>query len=424
MEKKPDTNKLVDHLFRHEAGKMIAVLTRFFGLEHLELAEDVVQEAFLRAVQVWAYQEIPKNPAGWLMQVAKNKAIDVLRKNNLEQRHFRNLTVTDQSYLQAGLDDFFLENEIADSQLQMIFACCHPALEHDDQLALTLNTVSGFGSAEIARALLSKESAIQKRLYRAKQFIRENQIQLEIPLGKALVERLDRVYTVIYLLFNEGYNSVKANELIRKDLCAEAMRLCKILSEHPCGNRPMTFALLSLMCFHASRFDSRVNENNEIILMQEQDRSKWDKELIALGYHFLSEAAEGDALSIYHIESAIAAEHCLSHSFKETNWHRILQLYDLLLEQKRSDLVLLNRSVVLAQTGSLQEAIREILQIKEIDKLLETQYMFSAVLGDLYMQSGDFDKARDFLGKAYTLTHSQAEKKLIASKLAKTNSTN
>ena len=424
MEENPDTRKLVDHLFRHEAGKMIAILTRFFGLEHLELAEDVVQEAFLRAVQVWAYQEIPKNPAGWLMQVAKNKAIDILRKNNLEQRHHRNLHTTDQINLQEGIDDFFLENEIADSQLQMIFACCHPALDYDDQLALTLNTVSGFGAAEIARALLTKESAIQKRLYRAKQFIRENQIQLEIPVGKALVERLDRVYTVIYLLFNEGYNSVKATELIRKDLCAEAMRLCKLLSEHPCGNRPMTYALLSLMCFHASRFDSRINENNEIILMQEQDRSKWDKDLIALGYHFLSEAAEGEALSIYHIESAIAAEHCLSNSFKETNWNRILQLYDLLLEQKRSDLVLLNRSVVLAQTGSLQEAIQDILHIKGIDKLLETQYMYSAVLGDLFLQAGMLDKARDFLGKAYTLTHSQAEKKLIAAKLAKTNSTN
>jgi len=424
MEEAFDTRKLVDHLFRHEAGKMIAILTRLFGLQHLELAEDVVQEAFLRAAQTWAYQEIPRNPAAWLMQVARNRAVDILRKNNLIDRHHRKMAASGDDSDLPLLDSFFLEDEITDSQLQMIFACCHPALDHDDQLALTLNAVSGFGIAEIAHALLTKESTIQKRLYRAKQFIRDQHIQLEIPRGKALQARLDTVYTVIYLIFNEGYNSTRSTEIIRKDLCAEAMRLCKLLSEHPAGNKPMTFALLSLMCFHASRFESRVNEKNEIILLQEQDRSKWDKELIALGYHFLSQASEGNQISIYHIESAIAAEHCLSQSFRETNWNRILQLYDLLLEQKRSDLVLLNRSVVLAQTGSLQVAIDQILQIKHIEKLLQSQYIFSAVLGDLYLQAGSFEKAREYLNKAYALTHSQAEKKLIAAKLAKTNSDN
>jgi RNA polymerase sigma-70 factor (ECF subfamily) len=306
----------------------------------------------------------------------------------------------------------------------MIFACCHPALNADDQLAFTLKTVSGFSVAEISRALQTNEPAIQKRLYRARKYLQDNQIQLEIPAGKSLDLRLDTVHTVLYLIFNEGYNSTESEQLIRKDLCAEAMRLCKLLSEHRWGKKPSSFALLSLMCFQASRFESRVDENHEIILLSDQDRNKWDKQLIALGYHYLSRASEGEALSIFHLEAAIAAEHCLSLSFKETNWERMLGLYDLLLERKPSPLVKLNRSVVLAQTGRVEIAIRDILSMEGIEKLLDTQYMYPAVLGDLYLQAGQPEKARDLLGKAYTLTGSQAEKKLIASKLANANSGN
>src|SRR6516164_4289361 len=319
-----ETKKLVDHLFRHEAGKMIAILIRLFGMKHIDLAEDVVQEAFLKAMQTWAYENIPKHPAGWLMQVAKNKAIDLIRRKQSAIQYSKELSLHLDNQSDENLEDFFLENEIADSQLRMIFACCHPSLSPDDQLAFTLRTVSGFGAAEIARALITSESVIQKRLYRAKQFLRQKNIQLEIPAGNDLDSRLEIVHTVIYLIFNEGYNSIKTDELIRKDLCAEAMRLCKLLSEHPSGQKPSTFALLSLMCFHASRFDSRLDEENEIILLENQDRSKWDKQLISLGYHYLSLSSEGTDLSIYHIESAIAAEHCLSLSFRETNWRHML----------------------------------------------------------------------------------------------------
>ena len=409
---------LVDHLFRYESGKMIAVLTSIFGIHNLELAEDVVQEAFLKATQTWKFDQLPQNPSGWLLQVAKNKAVDIIRRQQNFQQYSKELAYQLQHETEQAVDQFFLEEEIHDSQLRLIFACCHPALKEEDQVSLTLKIISGFGIAEIARALVTNQAAIQKRIYRAKEFIKENKIQLEIPGGKELATRLETVHTVLYLLFNEGYNSLKADELIRQDLCAEAMRLCLLLSKHQIGNKPATHALLSLMCFHASRFDSRLDENNSIILLQNQDRTKWNKDLIGMGYKYLIESSHGNELSVYHIESAIAAEHCASPSFEETNWNRMLQLYDLLLENKQTAMVILNRSIVLAQLKDPASAIMEILKIDNIEKLLDTQYIYSAVLGDLYMKSGDEIKAERYLTIAHDLTSSQAEKKLISEKIA------
>jgi RNA polymerase sigma factor (sigma-70 family) len=417
MSNTTSSEQLVDHLFRHEAGRMIAVLSRIFGIHNLELAEDVVQEAFLKAMQTWKFENIPNNPAGWLMQTARNKAIDIIRR----QQNFKQLSGEVSRQLEYETEhtvqQFFSENEIADSQLQMIFACCHPSLKQEDQVALTLKTVSGFGVAEISRALLTNESSVQKRLYRAKQFIKENQVQLEIPGGRELQSRLDTVYTVLYLLFNEGYNSLKADELIRKDLCMEAMRLCLLLTQHELAQMPAAFGLLSLMCFQSSRFESRLDENNSIILLEEQDRSKWDRQLINLGYFYLEKSSRGDQLTVYHIESAIAAEHCMAPTFEETNWKRMLKLYDLLMEKKRTPVVVLNRAVVLAQLGHADIALREILQINDIERLLQTQYMYNAVLGDLYLKMNDYDNAKKYLNKAFQLTTSQAEKKLIGEKL-------
>src|SRR3954465_678049 len=245
--------QMVDHLFRHEAGKMIAILTRIFGLSHLELVEDVVQESFLKALQTWKYGQLPDNPSAWLMQVARRKAIDRLRKTS------REIVGPGELPEQASdTKEFYHTDEIADSQLRMIFICIHPDLKEEDQLALVLNIVSGFSVQEIAKALLTTEPTIQKRLYRAKEFIRKEKMRFEIPAGIELRERLDVVHTFLYLLFNEGYNSGKVDELIRRDLCGEAMRLCKALTEHRICSSPTGYALLSLMCFHAARFDSRL----------------------------------------------------------------------------------------------------------------------------------------------------------------------
>ncbi|HEY0610560.1 MAG TPA: sigma-70 family RNA polymerase sigma factor [Chitinophaga sp.] len=414
--------QIVDHLFRHESGKMIAVLTRIFGMHNLSLAEDVVQEAFLKAVQTWAFDKVPDNPSAWLMTVARNKALDIIRR----QQHFQNLSGELAYHLrhttESTVRQLFLDTEITDSQLRMIFACCHPALKEEDQIALTLKTVSGFGTAEIARALVTNEAVVQKRLYRAKQFIKDHDIQLEIPSGQELVPRLETVYTVLYLLFNEGYNSLKADELIREDLCMEAMRLCLLLTEHKVGKQPATFALLSLMCFQASRFDSRVDENNAIVLLQHQDRNTWNRDLINLGYRYLGQSSQGDLLTVYHIESAIAAEHCLAPSFEQTNWRRMLQLYDLLLEEKPMPVVCLNRAIVLSQLGQKEEAINEITTIPDIEKLLSSHYIYSAVLGDLYLQNGDIVNACKYLTQAQQLTISHAEQQLIREKLQRITS--
>jgi RNA polymerase sigma factor (sigma-70 family) len=410
--------QLVDHLFRHEAGKMIAVLTRIFGFHNLEMVEDVVQETFLKALQAWKYQPLPDNPSGWLMRVARNKAIDLIRRQQKLSSISDELSRQLQSDTEHTIGHFFLDTEIADSQLRMIFTCCHPALNQEDQIALTLKTVSGFGVQEIAKALVSNDATIQKRLYRAKEFIKKNEIRFEIPIGPSLHERLETVYTVIYLLFNEGYNSIKADELIRYDLCAEAMRLCKLLEEHRVGNAPSTFALLSLMCFQASRFDSRIGDDNSIILLEQQDRNKWDKELIRMGYYYLDQSSAGDHLSIYHIESAIAAEHCLSPDFQSTNWKSLLKLYDCLLEQKPVPVVQLSRAIVLAQLDDLPAAIDIVLDIPGIDDLLKHHHLYSAALGELYAKAGNAAEARRHLEAAYRLTPSLAEKKLFREKIA------
>ncbi|GGB12999.1 RNA polymerase sigma factor [Puia dinghuensis] len=410
--------QLVDHLFRHEAGKMIAVLTRIFGIQNLELVEDTVQETFLKALQVWKFGALPDNPSAWLMRVARNRTIDLIRRQQKLANISAELSKRLQSDTEIAIEQFFLDTEIADSQLRMIFTCCHPGLNQEDQVALTLKSVSGFGVQEIAKALVSTESAIQKRLYRAKESISKHDIQFEIPTGLALNHRLETVYTVLYLLFNEGYNSSKADELIRYDLCAEAMRLCKLLTEHKMTAQPAGFALMSLMCFQASRFGSRLGEDNTIILLQQQDRRKWDQQLIKMGYHFLISSSTGDVLSVYHIESAIAAEHCLAPDFESTNWELMLRLYDLLLEQKPIPIVKLNRAIILAQTAGVAAAVDAILDIPGIAGLLEQHYIYAAVLGDLYGRAGNLPEARRLLEKAWLLTPSLAEKKLLQEKMA------
>lgn len=408
---------LVDHLFRHEAGKMIAVLTRLFGMHNLSIAEDVVQDAFLKASQTWKFNKLPDNPSAWLMRVAKNKALDILRHKNLADHYSKELSSQLQQVTNDYVDQVFLDTEIADNQLQMIFACCHPLLKEDDKVALTLKTVSGFGITEIARALLTQDEAIQKRLYRAKNFLKQHNIHLEIPTGKELQQRLDTVHTVLYLIFNEGYNATRSDELINKDICAEAMRLCLILCEHKTVTHPASFALLSLMCFQASRFSSRLDKNNMIILLQQQDRNTWDHELIERGYYYLNKSSSGESVTVYHIESAIAAEHCLAANFASTNFQRLLYLYDMLWHMKPTPIVQMNRAIALSYTGKSDAAIALFRSIEGVDGLLEKQYLFNAVLGELYVKNHQPQLAITHLDKALQLTQSDVEKKLLKEKI-------
>jgi RNA polymerase sigma-70 factor (ECF subfamily) len=354
------------------------------------------------------------------MTVAKNKAIDIVRRQRYQKEFAAEVAplLKSEYTVLPIIDKLFMESEIHDSQLRMIFACCHPALNETEQVALTLKTCSGFSVDEIARALLSSNEAIKKRLQRAKQFIAKEQIQFNIPVGNDLNKRLDAVLSVLYLLFNEGYNSGSTTDLIRKDICEEAIRLTLLLTENRYTQRPKALSLVALMSLLVSRFDARLNEQGDIILLHEQDRSRWNQELIRIGLHYLNRSSEGDELSEYHIEAAIAAEHAMAKSFAATNWPNILALYNFLLQVNPSPIVLLNRAIVIGQVEGAGNAIASINAIQGVDKFIEKHYLFAATLGELYSQLQQENEARNYFEKAITLTTSLAEQNLLRRKMA------
>jgi RNA polymerase sigma-70 factor (ECF subfamily) len=319
MQAQQDINQLTDHLFRHESGKMVAILTKIFGIENLELSEDVVQETFISAVQSWGLKGLPDNPSAWLMQVARNKAIDALRKN----KHSTQIDFSDpdrkllqsEYTLAIQMEKLWLEDEIKDDLMRMMFACCHPGLNPENQITLILKTLCGFSTAEIAKAFLTSEDTISKRLYRSKEFFREQKIKPGFPALQQLNSRTEAVLKTIYLIFNEGYNSSHSDELIRKDLLAQAMYLCKLLCNNPHTQSPQVYAAMALMCLHAARINSRISPEGEIILLAQQDRTQWNRRLIEEGNDWMNKAAYGDGISIYHIQAAIAYEHCIALPF-------------------------------------------------------------------------------------------------------------
>ena len=327
-----DVNQLTDHLFRHESGKMVAVLTKIFGTENLETSEDVVQQTFIDAMQVWKIKGVPENPSAWLFRVAKNKAIDVIRRNKHSVQYdfsdSERILLTSEYSLSITMENLMKQELVNDDMLRMMFACCHPEISEENQITLILKTLCGFSTAEIAKTFLNGEDTISKRLYRTKEFFRTRKIKLEIPSVDELKVRTDAVLNSIYLLFNEGYNSTDSENLIREDLIGEAMMLCRLLAENIHTQQPETFALMALMCFHASRSESRLTPEGDIILLPYQDRSKWNKDLITEGNNYMNKAAFGETISTYHLEAAIAYEHCSAENFSKTNWKRILELYE------------------------------------------------------------------------------------------------
>ena len=416
-----DVPSLIDHLFRQEAGRMVAILTRLFGIHNMELAEDVLQDTLHQALKDWNSGEIPDNPAGWLMVVARRKAINTIKRERLFRHFASDMDALLRSEWTASytMDHIFLEDEIKDSQLRMIFTCCHPALPAEAQVALTLKTLCGFSISEISSALLTNESNINKRLYRAKEKIRNEQIDFTVPSGQELLHRLDSVLLVIYLLFNEGYNATGDNLTIRRDLCLEAMRLAKLLIEKPITNDyPPIYALLALMCFHAARFDARIDSNNCLIILEEQDRDLWDKELITQGFEFLVQSTAGDSATAYHLEAAIAAEHCLAPNFQETNWSKIHIYYKALEKLKPSSVIKLNLAIIIGKRDGPEEAIRYLNELKK-HKMLENYYLLYASLGEYYFQSSRNDKALENFAIAKKLAKSPATKELLERKMGK-----
>ncbi|MDI1355114.1 MAG: sigma-70 family RNA polymerase sigma factor [bacterium] len=415
-----DTDKLTEHLFRHESGKMVSVLTNIFGVENLETAEDVVQQTFMDAIAVWKLKGIPENPSAWLFRVAKNKAIDVIRRNKHSVRfdfsEGPRALLTSEYTLSITMDELFKDELIKDDQLKMMFACCHPGISSESQITLILKTLCAFSTAEIAKAFLTTEDTVSKRLYRAKEFFRNEKVRLEIPSVEELKNRTNSVLRAIYLLFNEGYNSTHSQEVIREDLMDEAMMLCKLLAENRYTQVPEVFALTALMCFHAARSKSRTTVEGEIILLPEQDRKKWNHPLIAEGNRYLNIAAFGDEISSYHLEAAIAFEHCSAETFDKTNWMRVLQLYEWLCRVAPSPVTELNRIIAFMQVKGPAAALKEV-DLLENKKSLKSYYLYHALLGDIHSKLNNRADARSHFESAIQLTKSRAEQKVLYHKI-------
>jgi RNA polymerase sigma factor (sigma-70 family) len=408
-------HELTGHLFRHESGKMVSVLSRLLGLQNIEMAQDIVQDTLLQAMNTWGYNGIPDNPPAWLYRVAKNKAIDFLRR----KKKFKEITpqyaylVESEYSLTPTVNNLFLENEIQDSQLRMMFACCHPSIPEESQVAMALKTLCGLSLNEIARAFLTNDETISKRIYRAKEKIKAEKIELDVPDNNELPERIDAVLKSLYLLFNEGYNSSHPEQLIREDLCEEAMRLCLLLTQHSLTNYPRSKALLSLMCFQSSRLNARLDDKGNIILLKYQDRSKWNRQLIKKGFDYLDAAAEPFEVSAYHFEAAIASLHAAAPSFEQTDWKSIYHLYEMLYDAQPNPIVAMNKAIASAYAISKQKALEELKEIKG----LEHHHLYYASIGEMYFDLQEKENAKIYFEKAFDLTNSQTEKQLLLEKI-------
>ncbi|MEO8665245.1 MAG: sigma-70 family RNA polymerase sigma factor [Ignavibacteria bacterium] len=415
-----NVSKLTDHLFRREAGKMVSVLTKIFGTKNLETAEDVVQQTFIDAIELWMLKGIPDNPSAWLFRVAKNKAIDVIRRNKHSLQYDFNdserILLKSEYTLASKMENFWKEELVKDDMLGMMFACCHPEVSAESQITLILKTLCGFSTAEISKAFLTSEDTVSKRLYRTKEFFRKNKIKLEIPSSDQIRIRTEAVLNAIYLLFNEGYNSTHSEELIRQDLIDESMLLCRLLTENPNTQLPETYALTALICFHASRSPGRLSAEGEIILLPMQDRSKWDKDLISIGIEYMDKASSGNSVSTYHIEAAIAFEHCAAGSFEKTNWKRILELYEWLCKISPSPVAELSKAAVVMQMHGASEALKILENILD-KKKIEEFYLYHSLLGEIYSRMNDNRKAKHSFENAARLTRSSKEKKLLDEKI-------
>jgi RNA polymerase sigma factor (sigma-70 family) len=416
MQQSTGVSQLVEHLFRHESGKMVATLTRIFGIEHLNLAEDVVQEALSRALQSWPYRGVPENPSAWIMRASRNLALDVIRR----QKTFRSKEAEIARLMErdgfASESPIFSDHEIADDRLRMIFVCCHPVIPPEAQVALALKTLCGFSVTEISHAFLTSEAAISKRLTRAKQKIQEARVSFEIPAGEELGRRLDSVLQSLYLLFNEGYKASGGEQLIREELCKEAIRLTESLAQHPAGNQPQTHALLALMLLSTARLAARQDPEGNLLRLQEQDRTHWDQTMIERGMSHLRDSASGDSLSEYHLQAGIAACHATAKDYQATDWSRILSLYERLMEFDDSPVIALNRAVAVGNVHGPKAGLNAVRAIRDRKKL-DSYYLFYAVTGELEMRLNNRAAAAREYRKAFELSETKSERAFLLKRL-------
>ena len=384
-----------DHLFRREAGRMVAALTRLFGVHNLALAEDVVQDAFLRALNVWKQRGVPENPSAWLMATAKHRALDILRRERTARTYAPELgrLLESEWTLAPAVAEAFGESAIRDDQLRMMFSCCHPQLPEIAQVALVLNILCGFGVNEVAAAFLTKHAAMEKRITRGKKVLASSKRLFDLSDERDLPQRLSAVQRALYLLFNEGYHGAHPELAVRAELCVEAIRLAELLLVHPITATPSSNALVALMCLNAARMPARVDATGNLSALYEQDRGLWERKLIAKGEQLLDHSATGTSLSEYHLEAGIASIHARAASLQDTSWPIIISLYDTLMQIRPSPVVALNRAIAVAQYEGPERGLAEIERIAEIDRLAEYPFYFGA-LGELEHQRGNGELAR------------------------------
>lgn len=393
---------VVEHFFRHETARLHGALIRRLGIHNLSLVEDVTQEALLRALRTWSIGGIPANPSAWITRVAMNLALDALRHQQMATTKEPNVITHIEQMAPSAVVAGEGDSQICDDALRLLFVCCHPLLTPDAQVVLALKVLCGFSTAEIARAFLASEAAIEKQLTRTKQRIREAGVGFEIPEDEELSARVDGVLGTLYLLFNEGYKASAGERLLREELCHEAIRLASLLVTHPAGQTPRSHALLALMLLTSARFPSRLDEDGALLRLDDQDRSKWDYSLIHQGLFHLAQSARGSELSEYHIQAGIAACHCTAADYASTDWKRILRQYDDLYRMKPSPIVALNRAVAIAHLHGPQAGLEAIEATPERQRL-ESHYLLHAVIGELQWQLKNHRAAAESFRRALHL---------------------
>jgi RNA polymerase sigma-70 factor (ECF subfamily) len=406
---------LVEHFFRHEFGRLAALLTRSIGVSRLDLVDDVVQAALVRALETWSRRGVPEDPAGWLYRTARNLAIDALRRERTHAEAMPRLAEADER--ESSLSEVHFAGEIGAEPLRLLFVCCHEAVPIESRVAIALRTLCGFSTAEIARALLTTEANAQKRIERARQQLRELDVDFDTPDATRLGVRLDAVLAVVYILFSQGCHVTHGDAPIRRDLCDEARRLGRMLTAHPVGDVPAVHALLALMCFHGARFDARVALDGAVVLLEEQDRSAWNWSDVREGMAWLARSAAGGELTRYHVEAGIAWEHCRAPSFADTDWQRIAELYDTLDRIAPSPLNSLNRAVAEAYLHGPQAGLDRLAAV--LPENVPARYPgWHTVIGELHFRLGQHSAAERALREALRLTTARADREFLCRRLA------
>ena len=409
--------ELSEHLFRRESGRIVAALTRIFGVHNLALAEDVVQDAFCRALEVWKVRGVPENPSAWLMTAAKNRALDVVRRERTSRAFAPELTrlLETEWTLAPAVAEAFAHHTIRDEQLRMMFSCCDPRLPEEVQVALILNILCGFGASEIASAFLAGRAAIEKRISRGKKMLASSRRLFDLA-DEDFVARLGAVHRALYLLFNEGYHSASTKAAVREELCGEAIRLALLLCEHRAAATPTTKAIAALMCLDAARLPGRVDVYGDLNLLVDQDRSRWDGKLLGKGFELLEQSASGTELTPYHVEAAIAAMHASAPSVNATDWPAIVSLFDTLMRIAPSPVVALNRAIAVGQADGPARGLDELRAITDSERLSSYPFYFAAQ-GELELRLGNAAAASEHFRSAIALARNAAERRHLAKRL-------